>query len=307
MPYDRDKAIAYAQTFWTAPCKDGLLGTDYGYPTIESFRRRLHAPAPDWDALFVRDNGTETGVFRKAGEKDKPFQTQDALEDCAHYLSQCVRAGGAGIDTQWGVRELVGALQGLANTKTLMERGDATAGARIMKSGIFKKGDMIGYFHNDRSLGKYGYGHSAMYVGDGGITCHSTCRYKGRGDSSDDDWDLSGRDYTYTFMHFSDDDPAPNPANTKALAGWWQLDYSSRTEYYLMTTGWATYTKRAPRKGQTAVYTPEGSAYWFMAASREVTFTWRNTGTVEVWTPQSGGGYSSKINGVIPGKLTKLF
>ena len=141
---------------------------------------------------------------------------------------------------------------------------------------------------------------------DGGITCHSTCRFKGEGDSGDDDWDLSGRDYAYTLMHFSDDDPVPSPAKTKDLLGWWQLDYSGKTEYYLMKNGSAVYTKRAPRKGQTAVYTPEGSAYWFMPASGEITFTWRNTGTVEVWTPDDDG-YSSKVNGITPGKLTKLF
>ncbi|HEY3938554.1 MAG TPA: hypothetical protein VGL97_14050 [Bryobacteraceae bacterium] len=281
MTYDRKKAIAYAQKYWTAPCEDGLLGAAYGHPAIEHFRKKLHAPAPAWEGLFVRDDGgTESGIFRKSGEKDIVFETQDALDDCAHYLSQCVRAGGARIDTQWGVRFLIESLQGLPDTKTLMERGSFAAGGRIIQSGLFKEGDMIGYFHN--SAGKeFGYGHSAMYVGNGGITCHSTCRYKSLGDSSDDEWDLDQKDYTYTFIHFSAGD-AMDAGLAKAVKGWWKVEYGGRVNYYyLFEDGRARKSATAPRNWNDALQGGP-AAYWFVV-NNSIRFTWTATGELEEW------------------------
>jgi hypothetical protein len=73
----------------------------------------------------------------------------------------------------------------------------------------------------------------------------------------------------------------------------------------IQKTGSAQYTKRAPTKNQMVVLGPEGSAYWFMETSGAITFIWRKTGTVEVWTPV-GSGFKSMINGMTPGVLTKL-
>ena len=56
-----------------------------------------------------------------------------------------------------------------------------------------------------------------------------------------------------------------------------------------------------------AITAVEGSAYWFMTGGK-ITFIWKLTGTVEVWTPDSGPdakGYSSMINGVTPGTLSR--
>ena len=90
------------------------------------------------------------------------------------------------------------------------------------------------------------------------------------------------------------------------MAGWWKLEYAGRTEYYLMRAdGVVHYTLAAPKKDQRAIGAAAGSAYWFMNASGEITFTWCNTGTVEVWRP-SAGGFKSVVNGVIPGVLTRL-
>jgi hypothetical protein len=153
-----------------------------------------------------------------------------------------------------------------------------------------------------------------MYVGkiagktDGGITCHTVCRFPGHSWTEDSWWLDAPGHYLYTLIHFSDDDLPPDPVKAAALAGWWQLDYSGRTEYYFMSpTGKVTYTKRAPIRGQTIVHVPEGTAFWFMATNGEITFTWRDTGTVEVWRPNRARGYASTINGLTPGVLTKLF
>lgn len=307
MPYNRDNAIGYARTYWTIPCRDGLLGTDSGHLPIEGFRTRLHAPASDgWVARFVRGHGVEIGVFQKTGTDDKLFQPWDGLEDCAHYLSQCVRAGGAGIDTQWGVHELVNALQALPDTKTLGERLGSAAGQRIVDSGVLKPGDMIGYYNNTGGEGKRGYGHSAMYVGDDGITCHSVCRFRGLGDSSDDEWNLDPTNLTYTFIHFAGDDTPPTAVTLGALTGWWKVDFTGKTLYYnVLRNGVARRSDRPPRSKNDVLPPGGNSAYWFQQAN-QVVFTWQQSGNVDVWTFDNAAKTYRVVINEMAAKVTKL-
>lgn len=112
--------------------------------------------------------------------------------------------------------------------------------------------------------------------------------------------------YVYTLVHIADDDPAPSPGSLGGLEGWWKLEYSGVTEYYLVhSNGTVRYTKTAPHPGQRWMGHAEESAYWFMASNGTITFIWRDTGTVEVWKPECSG-YKSVVNGITPGKLTKL-
>jgi hypothetical protein len=327
MAYKRTDAVSFADSHWNIPADDGIFWLSNQSVSISQVR--LHnviptsswkkAPVGDgWQPFFVDDGGGgEKAVFRRvvSGTTEEILiNSWDGIADCAHFLSRCISAGGVKMNER-GVPSLVNTLQSLPNTKTLCEKVVKEAGQRVIDSGVFKPGDMVGYFNIDPA-GDYGgakqYSHSAMYAGkiggktDGGITCHTICRFPGRSWVEDSWWLKPPGHYTYTLIHFSDDDPTPDPVKAAALPGWWQLDYAGRTEYYLMRSGSVTYTKKAPTKGQTTVHLPEGTAYWFMAPNGEITFTWRKSGTVEVWTP-AGSGYTSKINGATPGVLTKLF
>jgi len=333
MPYKRTDAVSFADSHWNVPADDGIFWLSNTSVSIDQVRLHnilgkpywMRAPIADgWNPFFV-DNGTgaEKAVFRRVVggiTQEILINPWAGLADCAHFLSRCLKAGGITVTDEHarrGVPDLVKYLLRQPNAKILCEQVDTAPGQRVIDSGVFKPGDMIGYFNIDPA-GDYGgareYSHSAMYAGkingktDGGVTCHTVCRFPGRSWVEDSWWLKPPRHYTYTLIHFSDDDPAPNLVTAAALAGWWQLDYSARTEYYLMqSNGKVTYTRVAPTRGQTSVHVPAGTAFWFMAVNGEITFTWRKTGTVEVWTPAPGGGYTSKINGVIPGTLTKLF
>jgi len=327
MAYKRPDAVNFADTHWNITADDGDFWLSN--QSISISQVRLHDVIPTsswkkapvgegWQPFFVDDGGGgEKAVFRRvvSGTTEEILiNSWDGIADCAHFLSRCISAGGVKMNER-GVPSLVNTLQSLPNTKTLCEKVVKEAGQRVIDSGVFKPGDMVGYFNIDPA-GDYGgakqYSHSAMYAGkiggktDGGITCHTICRFPGRSWVEDSWWLKPPGHYTYTLIHFSDDDPTPDPVKAAALPGWWQLDYAGRTEYYLMRSGSVTYTKKAPTTGQTTVHLPEGTAYWFMAPNGEITFTWRKSGTVEVWTP-AGGGYTSKINGATPGVLTKLF
>lgn len=327
MAYVRKNAVDYAAKHWNIPADDGIFWLSNQAVIISMVRLNNTIPtstwkkalaSDGWQPFFVDDGlGGEKAVFRRvtgATIQEILINPWAGIADCAHFLSRCLTAGGLKI-AERGVPQLVDKLQSLSNTKTLCERVNQAAGQRMIDSGAFKPGDMIGYFNVDPK-GDYGgakqYSHSGMYAGkingskDGGITCHTICRFPGRSWVEDSWWLKPPGHYAYTFIHISDDDSAPDAAITKALAGWWKVDSGGKTDYYLVhANGTASSTKRAPARGQTANHLPEDRAYWFMAPHSQIIFTWRKSGTVDVWSPL-GSGFSGKANITIPATLTKL-
>jgi hypothetical protein len=318
---NRDSAVKYAEKYWNIPCDDGVFWLTNERIVVEAKRKELKAPAADgWQAMFVKGDGTdpEKAVFRRtvaAVTEEKLISGWAGLADCAHFLSRCLTAGGVKVDER-GVRELVAALQARSDTKTLCERVPRDRAQRVIDTGIFKKADMFGYF-NVSPTGDFGgslaYTHSTMYVGKidsagvGGVTCHTVARFPPRSWVNDSWWLHDG--YTYTLIHFNTDDPVPNQQKAAGLEGWWRLDYAGRSEYYYISKdGRARYTKRAPKSAKDRIHPGEGSAYWFMDLVGKITFIWKASGTVEVWSPGVGATkYSSMINGAIPGVVTNLF
>src|ERR1700694_2161795 len=131
-------------------------------------RRELKALAAEgWDPMFVQGDGRdpEKAVFRRTvggSIQEKKIHDWAGLADCAHFLSRCLSAGGAKI-AERGVRELVATLQARSDTKTLCERVSRERAQRVINTGIFQKGDMLGYF-NVSPTGDFGgrreYSHS---------------------------------------------------------------------------------------------------------------------------------------------------
>lgn len=321
MGINRVAAIDYAKRFWNRPCDDGVFWLSNGVVSVEQKRKELRASTADrWEALFVPDGtGGEKAVFQRtvgSSNENKLIQKWEGLADCAHFLSKCLQAGGIKI-SELGVPKLVSELQARSDTKTLAEKVPQNRGQQIVDTGFFKPGDMIGYFNVD-AAGDYGgaqnYSHSTMYVGKsnsagdpGHITCHTKSRFPEQPHPWDDEWFLH-TGYTYTFIHFSSDDPLPNQAVATSLAGWWKVEYGGRTEYYyILRDGRARYTlkKNLTSNRELYVAAADGSAYWFHEHTK-TTFIWRKTGTVEVWTPGANAEeFKVMINGVPAGKSTK--
>jgi hypothetical protein len=317
MKIDRAAAMDYARRFWNKPCDDGVFWLTSNAIDVAKKRVELKAPASDgWEALFVSNGrGAEEAVFQRttpAGVETKLIQPWEGLADCAHYLSRCLTAGGIAV-SELGVGSLVNKLQARTDTKTLAEKVPKDRGQAVVNSGILKPGDMLGYFNVDPD-GDFGgaraYSHSTMYAGkpdpadEGRVTCHTVSRFPGLSFVNDKWWLHDG--YTYTFIHFGDDDPAPGAATTTALPGWWKVEYFGRTEYYyIFKDGRARYTMKAPKSDQ-ELRAPDGSAYWFQGTGK-ITFIWRKTGTVEEWTPgPDPRAFRISVNGT-PGTSTKLF
>jgi len=311
MAINRAAAFDFAKRFWNRPCDDGIFWTADAPVSIAQKRRELRAPESDgWEALFIPNGEGEDAVFQKPSGDTKLIQGWKGLDDCAHYLCRCLHAEGIVVN-RVSVGELVRDQQARSDTKTLGEKVAKDKGQLIVNSGVFKKGDMIGYFEK-----KGVYGHSAMYAGKlndddsdvGRITCHSVCRFPGLSDNSDNSWDL-GQDYRYTFIHFSNDDPHAASSLTGVLTGWWRVEFSGKTKFYFIhKDGRAHSTRRAPTEKTPELHVGDDSAYSFEGPDG-ITFTWRLSGDVEVWSKgEDDREFDIQLNDDdSTGKATKLF
>jgi len=321
MAYNRDAAVKYAAAYWNIPCDDGIFWLTNERINVAVKRRELKTPESEgWKALFVKGDGTEPekAVFRRniAGKtEEKLINGWAGLADCAHYLSRCLTAGGAKVDER-GVRSLVNTLQARPDTKTLCEKVAKERAQNVINTGIFKPGDMIGYFNVSPSGdfdGRQSYTHSTMYVGKldklgvGGVTCHTVSRYPPFSWVNDSWWLHDG--YVYTLIHLSSDDVKADLSLVNRVAGWWQQEYGGMTTYLRIgKDGTARIAKVVPKSANELVNLPIDNAYWFDGGLGRITLIWRKSGVVESWNPASGDvPFVGILNGSITGKLKKLF
>ena len=334
MPYNRKSTIAYAKKYWDRPCADGLVCLFTDKINIEKQRKLKHAPLKDgWEALFVSDGqGAEKLVFQRPGPpSDKNIidvHGWKGLADCAHFLSQCLSAGGLAIH-ETGATEIINKISKLAGAKVVAHNVDQAGGQRVIDSGIFQIGDVIGYTNIAKSTKSIiVYEHSAMYVGktkkksSGTIACHTACRYGGLTTFFDDGWDIA--DHKYTLIHLSYDDSPPSPQTALQLQGWWgvsaatgwlgkalgSLAGNSITYYHADGLGRAHKTTVKPKNANARPALAD-SGYWFQV-KETIVFIWPQNGYVDVWTaetkaPDRAASYLVKKNGGGHYKANKLF
>ncbi len=148
-----------------------------------------------------------------------------------------------------------------------------------------------------------------MFVGQvrgtGRITCHTICRFGGLTPlPTSDVWHLGSTDYAYTLIHFSDDDtPIPLPVQ-ESLAGWWEL--SGPFPVYQRVDARKAYFTFLKPSSPTQNLPAHESANCFNEGGK-LSFIWQKTGTVDVWTPNSSGGFDVLTNGTLPRTATRVF
>lgn len=317
MPIDRDAAIAYAKKFWNRMCDDDKIAISSGWAPLADRRKKMNAPVSDgWEIFFVaRKHIAETGVFRRTvngvlEQMPDPVVTNDELDDCTHYVSRCLVKEGIKFHETFRANELITALIDADSTKVLAERVTRDDGQKIIDSGIFKPGDVIGFFN--KSKGDR-YSHSAMFTGPatskpgvvGGLTCHSDCRFGGLtkawNDDEDDGWFLYDEDgQSYTLVHFSEDDAALMPSTMKWLAGWWQVGGKF---YFIEEWGRARSTTQKPKSNRQTLAVGDSRAYLFQGQD-QITFIWRSPhggGPIQVETWSAGLNPQSTVNVQVDG------
>src|SRR5262249_12787720 len=129
------------------------------------------------------------------------------LDDCAHFVSCCLGQGGRfsipgsvnGVYGKYNVDDLIGWLAAHPATKVLgrSKRGITLSPAEARDSlDDLQEGDVIGFFPPLN-----GYIHSALYLGQGNIACHTYCRSDQLGCTWDNSWDSVSAAFAYTFIH----------------------------------------------------------------------------------------------------------
>lgn len=311
MPLNRATVKEYVLKHWNTPCDDGILHSNIkGTVSVETERKKLERqgklPGTGWRAVMLPEvtaggslvPGKERGVFLRsnpAGQKivggrvppdlDGRFDIvpfyevageRDGLVDCAHYVSRVYTAGGVAMNHP-GVPGLVQAVRARADTRTLGLEVPLAAGDRIMNTGVMQFGDLIAYFHADRS-GHRGYAHSAVYTGRDSrdnathrISCHTVARFDGFFDGAT--WNIDPRpEWRFTLVHFTDEafPPIPQPLRLTVTRG-------GRGEVYDFKPGGKI--ARGPATARTFGTRPEDNGYWFTRGFTVFVF-WPRTGEV---------------------------
>jgi len=301
---NRTKAAKEAEIYWNRPCPDGKVyvsktatipGTKIprgGVINIERERLRLNAPkAEGWQARFEPGGlGGPEKLFFFKDQKRLPIQDH-GLDDCVHFVSHCLmEGGGLKNEIQW-VPTLVDDLINRRNdTKTLAERVTYDTGQRIIATGIMEQGDLVAYYNPEKNpiTIRPDYTHSAVYLGEGQIACHSDCRFKDRGRSNaslkpEERWQLNRDIYQYTLIHYTSPSDI-DPASAARLSGWWEVTWRGQLYYYyFFKDGRMWYVRARPKNLLLPPGHAENPAYWFtrMTPGPHLAIIYRATGTVE--------------------------
>lgn len=172
--YNRDAALAFARKYWTRVCPDSHIG-------ITSSPHIRQVP-PGTVFERVSGGGGFTEVAKLPNGTTIPFAE---LEDCAHFVSNCLgtppggqTAGGLKIASEFasvygllGANKLYEHLTNEGLIKTVNK--DLTEQQASSKLGSLSSGDLIFYRPKSNSA----YRHVGIYLADKQrIACHTYCR-----------------------------------------------------------------------------------------------------------------------------------
>jgi hypothetical protein len=308
--------MEFAGEFWNRPCRSDTqpfaLGMDGGRDVpLSRYWDQRKAPSKHYEPLFVFST-----LFGKDQLVAKPkpgapaglpsivlvddTKTGDKLEDCAHYLSQCLKAGGLRIKEQWSVPMLVNELTAgedhgpRPTAKTLCEKVKRPAAQRIIDAGLLNIGDMIGYFKPGTTPGeKSEYAHSGMYTGEdstglGRVTSHTASRFASSPPELKEGWFLRNPNFLFTLLHI------PRASESTAtigasFAGWWRVANGKTEFYFVWADGRAVRTSKAPKdeKPPAMVGAGDSRGYWF-ESNGKITICWRTDGSLVTMNMHAG-------------------
>jgi hypothetical protein len=327
--YNRAKAIEFAGEFWDRPCRSDTqalaLGMDGARDVpLSAFWDQKKAPSSHYEPRFVFSTLFKRDQLIAMPKADAPAHlkpvmliddntTGKKLEDCAHFLSQCLKAGGLSIKEQWSVPMLINELTAgedqrqKPTAKMLCEKVSRPAAQRVIDAGLLNVGDMIGYYKPAGTPHeKSEYAHSAMYTGKdragiGRVTCHTASRFVGLSPPDvTDEWFLTNPNYSFTLLHIPRASESMATIGPK-IAGWWRVLHAKKTVYYFISAdGRAVRTNKAPTHGDAVVFVGAGDSrgYWFERHGT-VTICWRADGSLVTMDFQKGRTPSSvAIDGI---------
>lgn len=333
MPTFREKIVSSVDDHWFVPCEDGIVWVKNEAVNIKM--EISHYKKTGWAAAFLQypdvGGGTVEGLYLipasdvakvKGGDFDcnsysqrqmiaswhddraddarnDEFTTQKprhfGLNDCAHFVTQSLRAGDIHVETP-SVPTLFNSLRARRDTKTLAKTVTPDLAQNTIDSGIMQEGDVIIY-----STGTTHHHHSVVYMDNGQVAMHTWANHPDN-PKNNGDWQLDGLDSKerVTLIHFAIDD-TPIPPDSDML-GWWKISWGGQEFFYFFEkNGHVLWSPKEPKNHKLAIAVPGGRGYWFQDTDR-VAICWTESGTFEE-LPIGPGGIGTHLDGTRNGDI----
>jgi hypothetical protein len=225
------------------------------------------------------DNPTPLNAGKAPLDANAPYH---GLNDCSHYVSQCLKAGGIHVETL-GAPELFSLLRARGDTKTLALTVGKDTAQRVLDSGVLKCGDVL-IFSSTPTVHRHAAIYMGKFTGEHRITMHTHANHSDKNDpNSSDAWTDSAHagHPLVTLIHFADDSPS---FLSSLVTGWWVVSWRQKTYYYFFeSNGRIHYLTNKPSSlSVKPISNRDQRGYWFEGAAMKVNIFWTTSGSVEV-------------------------
>ena len=200
----------------------------------------------------------------------------NGLNDCAHFVTECLANGGeTGLRTV-SVPALLNSLTTHPDTKTLARFTNQANAQRIMDAGLLKEGDVLIF---SKTVNKHG--HSTIYLGGGKMAMHTYANHPSCPERGNGEWtnSMTVEHDMVTLIHWGSDDVYTGA--TDSVLGYWSVLWRGTVYYYYFAKGGqVSYSKTKPGNPKAPPPSADGRGYWFQT-TLGVDITWTSTGSLE--------------------------
>jgi hypothetical protein len=311
---DRNAVLAHAEQYWFRPCEDGDVWLNNAPIKVRNKMTELRLSPSEWDCVFLQDNSWKDHLFavRKhhvpnlsalrynaanipATDRVK-IQDWAGLNDCSHFVSECLRKGGFS-NGSLSVGPLVDNLLKSGSVKLLTDLVSLADARAVLGAGIVKAADIIAYGADDGSRFNV-HGHAVIVQEIGAaagaaqvaVVNHTRLNHKsfnGVGGGADNWTEYAAAATKHplvSILHFSHDDPSP--MSSRNLHGWWEITWRNAPYYYRFETdGTAVWSRRRPASAAAPSFSVslDGKGNWFHQP-RGLTVIWQSSASVEQYS-----------------------
>ena len=314
---NRKAVLAHAELYWFRPCQDGNVWLNDGPITInEHLFKKFNLNSVDWECVFLQENSWTDHLFAVRKNRAwalstfqydatliavmyptdyKKIQDWRGLNDCAHFVSECLSKGGF-TNGSLDVGTLVNHLIGSGSVKLLTDLVTLDDARAVAGTGIVKEADIIAYGASGTRFSVHAHsvivqeidttviGYAKVAVVNHTRLNHKDFNGSGGGHDNWTEYTTGTGHPLVSILHFSHDDPLP--MKSRHLHGWWEINWRTTQYYYFfLSDGSAIWSRQKPASAKALPHSVPlgGRGHWFNQLGM-LTSIWQSTGSVEQFT-----------------------